>query len=1063
MKLRARTVISKILLWVLTLNGVVCFSPAAMTARAQEDNKRRIIIVNADQPNLWTLEQAHYLLAQMHRRNLDLRAKKLDELDANEIAGLRFDVMRMLVEFGATFNQADLAANRVFARNQEFNEGRREKLATDRARLSDSSVNLSGQIKDLELEKADTEDADQKKRLDAKIAALTTHQTKVDKEIESIDAEMETLNASSGQLKATEAGATFDANKLPKSTFDKAFEEAAAKQIEKFNQAPKINASLQLDNFIQMQYEIISKQLSLLRDELGPGERLVFLELPQTVNAAHHQSKRKWAQSWWKIAGYTRREQDGYEPVSPLPTPLPFDLNYEPIKTSQDFDSILQRDPNAIRLPVTCVKNEATPHANSHVIAFGDGKKAGSKPVASEVKVFAAPGSVSKVTVKLYGLRHTSPQNLNLLLVGPQGQNALIMSDVGGALPARDLDIELDDAAGSSLSPAGPLTSGRFKPTDYNPANNALPDPAPAPLGGSSLSVFNGTNPKGAWTLYAVDDTGKSAGSIVGGWSLGIATDCMSSRPRPKEIKYKDVFVNLDGALNVEPELEKYLTKSKAVLSNRQVRTVDLIPRQGSLNVNDMNLKVKSGAFNFVLSTLFGFGSRLNVQRQREQFSQFVQQELYSAAFGKGAREFGWTFTPMPGMDRLVSGVRTTYAVVVVPDDATSLVLESNGCYFPRSQYEPNNFQDTKSPRWNESDRTSRNCGGPISKAFVVPIPSARVKGGNEFWIDKINFRPVAKGKRVVVEIGGKNFSPQTGVLIDGQPLVQTIGLAQPLIRDDSAAGRATADEFKGAEIQGSVERVDPEKIIFWFKMPPDFKGTPTITLIAPGRATDINSLPNVKINRGPETTLDAYPTKMIGNEKAPDDFRIAGLRVFRSQTSGRLTAVVTGAGFINATATPSATSDTVAQVLVNGAAVGVRSFESPTLMTLDFPPTGDETIKVTMISKGSGPKKEPETVESDAVANPARLSVSGVEVVTYEAAADEDPAVLVVKITGTGFTDKLKATIGTKTLDVAVKSTTEALLTITDPKAVATVALVDEGTNQTVRTVVVRKTKPKE
>jgi glyoxylase-like metal-dependent hydrolase (beta-lactamase superfamily II) len=52
-----------------------------------------VIVVNAEQPNLWTLEQAHYLLAQMHRRNLDLKAKSLDDLDPNEIAGLRFDVM----------------------------------------------------------------------------------------------------------------------------------------------------------------------------------------------------------------------------------------------------------------------------------------------------------------------------------------------------------------------------------------------------------------------------------------------------------------------------------------------------------------------------------------------------------------------------------------------------------------------------------------------------------------------------------------------------------------------------------------------------------------------------------------------------------------------------------------------------------------------------------------------------------------------------------------------------------------------------------------------------------
>jgi hypothetical protein len=29
--------------------------------------------------------------------------------------------MRMVVEFGATFNQADLASNKLFLRNQEFN------------------------------------------------------------------------------------------------------------------------------------------------------------------------------------------------------------------------------------------------------------------------------------------------------------------------------------------------------------------------------------------------------------------------------------------------------------------------------------------------------------------------------------------------------------------------------------------------------------------------------------------------------------------------------------------------------------------------------------------------------------------------------------------------------------------------------------------------------------------------------------------------------------------------------------------------------------------------------
>ncbi|HKU75698.1 MAG TPA: hypothetical protein VJR02_17430 [Pyrinomonadaceae bacterium] len=60
-----------------------------------------------------------------------------------------------------------------------------------------------------------------------------------------------------------------------------------------------------------MQYENFAKQLTLLRDELGPGERLLFLEMPQTINVAHHEANDKWAQSWWKIAGYTRRVRKG--------------------------------------------------------------------------------------------------------------------------------------------------------------------------------------------------------------------------------------------------------------------------------------------------------------------------------------------------------------------------------------------------------------------------------------------------------------------------------------------------------------------------------------------------------------------------------------------------------------------------------------------------------------------------------------------------------------------------------------------------------------------------------
>jgi hypothetical protein len=829
-----------------------------MEAAAQQN---RTIIVNADQPNVWTLEQAHYLLAQMHRRNLDLRAKSLTDLDPNEINGLRFDVFRQLIEAGVEFNQADLANNRLISSDQKFNAARRQSLLTRRDKLQEDSLSLTRDLSELQTEKAGAITQEDKDSLDAKISAKTAERAAVDKQVEQINDELKTLSAPSGSLKATEAEAGFDANKFPKSIFDKAFEDAAKKQIDKFNDSPQLNATLRLENFLQMQYEIIAKQLTLLRDEVGPGERLLFLELPQTVNVTHHEADQKWAQSWWRIVGYTRQKR-GLESKENEKSLI---SNVRPTSTSQKMEDIL---------------------AALRTSRSGDDK-------------------IEYVDLK-------------------------------------------------------------------NGANSAR------------LFTDNSRQPEGV------------------------------------------------------------------VINDRTVRTVDLIPRQSSLNVNDMKLKTNAGAFTAVASFLFGFGARLNVQRQREQFSQFVQQELYSSAFGKGSREFGWTFTSMPGTDRLMSGVRTTYAVVIVPEEATSIMVESNGCYFPRSAYQPNDFDDTKdASRWGDG-RTSRGCGS--SKAFVVPIPSG-VDGSNDFWVKGLSFQPVDKGKRIVVLISGSNFSSQIGVLINGVPLTQSIGLAQPLIRDDSKAGADAAKDAGTENIHGRVERIDPNKIVASFEMPPDFKGTPTITLIAPGRAVDLNWLKLDGINDKQNIKLVDYPVEMFGHSPSPSGFRIDNVRVFRGRTYGTLTALINGAGFLDTSSSPP--SPAVARVIVNGNWPGHVTFESQSLLRVEFPVPSDETIKFTLVSLNTDPKKV-ETIESDAVANPARLSVSGFEIITYEPVTEDEPATLVVKINGTGFTDKLRASVG----ELAVKSATEAILTLKNPKAAAVVTLTDDVTGQTVKTVITRKTR---
>jgi hypothetical protein len=456
-----------------------------------------------------------------------------------------------------------------------------------------------------------------------------------------------------------------------------------------------------------------------------------------------------------------------------------------------------------------------------------------------------------------------------------------------------------------------------------------------------------------------------------------------------------------------------------------------------------MKLRVKSGAFSAVASFLFGFGARLNVQRQREQFSQFVQQELYSSAFGKGAREFGWTFTAMPGTDRLQSGVRTTYAVVVVPEEATSLIVESNGCYFPRSSYQPNSFADTTDARWGDT-RTSRACGR--SKAFLIPVPGSS-DGSNSFWVQGVSYQPVPKGQRIVVLISGYNFSSQMGVMINGVALTPAIGMAQPLLRDDSNAGAQAAQDATRQNIRGTIERVDAKKLVLSFEMPPSFKGTPTITLVAPGKAIDINWVSPISVNEDQNTSLIAYRKKMFGSVPEPDSFRLDSFEVFRL-AGGRMSALLHGAGFM-----PNPQPATRA-LYINGVRQTFRAVSPELIETADFAIPADETIQATLVYGQ-------ETVSSESVSNPASLKVSRVTIMSYEAATDKKPGVLVAKLEGRGFIGTLRASDPAR-IKVDVMSPTEMYLTITNPGEAEAVTLTDTATNISVTAMIVRR-KPQE
>jgi subtilisin-like proprotein convertase family protein len=136
----------------------------------------------------------------------------------------------------------------------------------------------------------------------------------------------------------------------------------------------------------------------------------------------------------------------------------------------------------------------------------------------SQILVSGVAGTVGELTVTLVGLDHAYPADLDVLLVGPEGQNVTLMSDAGGGIDADDATLVFDDGAEQTTSIGDPITSGRYRPSNQA-GSDAYPEPAPAASGLTALSTFAGTNPNGLWSLYVVDDSAGDLGSLDG-WSI---------------------------------------------------------------------------------------------------------------------------------------------------------------------------------------------------------------------------------------------------------------------------------------------------------------------------------------------------------------------------------------------------------------------------------------------------------------------------------------------------------------------------------------------------------------
>jgi uncharacterized delta-60 repeat protein/uncharacterized repeat protein (TIGR01451 family) len=171
--------------------------------------------------------------------------------------------------------------------------------------------------------------------------------------------------------------------------------------------------------------------------------------------------------------------------------------------------------------------------ANSGAITINDDAPA--SPYPSTIDVANMGGTITKVSVTLSNFSHAWPNDVDILLVGPNGQRVTLMSDAGTNIAVSNLQLTFSDTATIPVPLASALQSRTYLPANYaapglNTADRFLPpapqiDPVndPFPYTNTALSVFNGTSPNGTWSLFVMDDTASQNGSIAG-WSLLIQT-----------------------------------------------------------------------------------------------------------------------------------------------------------------------------------------------------------------------------------------------------------------------------------------------------------------------------------------------------------------------------------------------------------------------------------------------------------------------------------------------------------------------------------------------------------
>lgn len=165
---------------------------------------------------------------------------------------------------------------------------------------------------------------------------------------------------------------------------------------------------------------------------------------------------------------------------------------------------------------------------------------AGNMTLPSPITVTGGPTNVFRIRVTFYDVSHTRPDDIDALIVGPNGARYVLQGSVGGITPIdpnAPVTLTFFDSSPNVLPDNGPLVRGSFLPTTCQTPVTSFPAPAPGgPYVEPGCTIARAANQtmygnfglidgNGTWTLYVRDRTGSRnpdniVGEFAGGWGL---------------------------------------------------------------------------------------------------------------------------------------------------------------------------------------------------------------------------------------------------------------------------------------------------------------------------------------------------------------------------------------------------------------------------------------------------------------------------------------------------------------------------------------------------------------